>query len=108
MMASLEPQPNGNRWLAVRLSAPAIGAIGSCMTLVVFVIGFITGALTLKDSVSTLRHDNGELQRRIDVLSQDAATDRGNVSNRLTAVETEVKYTNQGIAELKLAIIPKH
>ena len=110
-MVSLETSqtPNGKngRWPSIRLSAAGVAAVSSAVTLVVFVIGFITGALTLKDNVSNLRQDYANLQERIDVLSREAAADRGNVSNRLTAIETESKYANQGIAELKLAIIPK-
>ena len=98
---TMETSPSGVK--SVRLQWPQIGAIASITSLVIFVVGFITGAMTFKSEMSVLRtnvadmrSDNATTQERINAMSI-----------RLATIEADIKYIGQGIAEIRLSNLPK-
>lgn len=91
-MIDVGTSTNGGR-RQFHISATTISAVASTLGLVVFIFGFISGALTFKESVSTLQAGNIEIKNIL-----------GTLSTRVTVIETESKYTSQGIAELKVSV----
>jgi hypothetical protein len=102
---------NGGR-LSLRLTLSNLGAIASIITIVSLLTGFWFGysafkseMTTLKQTVEDLRGGNRVLQDRLDSIGKIVAEDRQTLTVRLTALEGEIKYISQGIAELRS--IPK-
>jgi len=109
---SLEITANGKHY--ARLSLVALGAISSIVSVIIFCGGFIIGFTTFKADINTLtqqltdvRVDNKNLQERLNLMGQTLVEDRQMITNRLTSLEAETKYISQGVAELKLANVPK-
>ena len=103
---------NGKHY--AKISLVAIGAISSIVSVIIFCGGFVVGFTTFKadigqlsSSIEYIQSDNKNIQSRIDILSGHITEDRQALTNRLTGLETESKYISQGVAELKLANIPK-
>ena len=90
MSVEIGTSTNGGFRTSFRASAAVIAAVGSILSVVIFIGGFIAGALTLEHSVVTLQSDLGDIKLRLD-----------SVSNRLTKLEDKVDYTAQGVADLK-------
>ena len=110
--STVEVSSNGKRY--AKLSLMALGSISSIVSVIIFLAGFIIGFTTFKADINVLtqqlvevRADNKELQNRLNVMNQTLIDDRGTITNRLTNVEVELKYISQGVAELKLANVPK-
>jgi hypothetical protein len=100
--------PNGRP--SIRLTLPTLGAVSSIVGLVIFIVGWGFGYLTFKadmtaiaQHVAELRSDNTVLQERVGRLSDVINTD----SSRLATLEADIRYISQGVAELKLAVVPK-
>lgn len=89
---------NGPRY---RISAATIGAIASTVSVVLFVCGFITGALTLETKVSSLQTALTAIQARQDAQLEVITKSREEMAERLTKLEAKADYTTQGIADLK-------
>ena len=111
---TLGPGENGLRTSSLRISLPTLGAVSSIMGVIIFIGGWVIGYLTFKsdlktvtDNVIILRTDNTALKGYIEEMRQVVNNDRQTLSNRLTSLETESKYISQGVAELKIAIVPK-
>ena len=105
---------DGIRTSSFKMSLPALGAVSSILGVIIFCGGWIFGYMTFKAdmrainlNVVSLSEQNNALQTRINTMSQSITDDRQGLTNRLTALETEVKYISQGVAELKIAIVPK-
>ena len=73
-----------------RASAATIAAIASILSILIFLGGFIAGALTLRENVNRLQTDLAEIKTRLDLMV-----------GRLTKLEDKVDYTAQGVADLK-------
>lgn len=100
--------------MRLKISLPVLGAISSIMGVIIFCGGWIFGYMTFKadlravnQNIITLTDENRALQTRINTLSQSVVDDRGVLGTRLTVLETDVKYITQGVAELKIAVVPK-
>lgn len=91
---------NGKR--AYHISASTVAAIASCMGILVYVAGFVTGAMTLRDNVTNLQAGITVIQTRLNDMNTTIVMDRETLSTRLTKLESESAYTAQGIADLKL------
>ena len=89
-MVDVGTTTNGGFRTSFRASAAVIAAVGSILSIVVFLGGFVVGALTLRSNVTTLQVDLADIKGRLD-----------SVSNRLTKLEDKVDYTAQGVADLK-------
>ena len=105
---------DGLRTSSFRMSLPTLGAISSILGVIIFCGGWIFGYMTFKadmraisDSVVVLVNQNNALQNRINIMSQSVTDDRQTLTNRLTVLETDVKYFSQGVTELKIAVVPK-
>jgi len=110
--ATLEVSQNGKRW--VKTSLVALGSISAIVSLFIFLGGFIVGYITFKADMGSvtqqlhdLRADNKALLDRQNIMAQTLVDDRQAITNRLTSLEAEAKYISQGVAELKLANVPK-
>ena len=109
---TLEVSSNGKRY--AKLSLVALGSISSIVSVVIFLGGFVIGYTTFKADINMLtrqladvRIDNKELQGRLNTMAQTLVDDRQQITNRLTSLEQETKFISQGVAELKLANVPK-
>jgi hypothetical protein len=105
---------NGLRASGIRITLPTLGAISSIIGVFIFVSGWVIGYLTFRadmrtisEGVVSLKTEIASLQTRNNIMSQTITDDRQTLSNRLTAIEIDSKYISQGIAELKIAIVPK-
>jgi hypothetical protein len=110
---TLQTDKDGTSFVNIKLEriVSIAGAIASIVGVLVFIGGFVTGErylsselTTLHETVADLRTGNTATQERLNVLQ-----DRLNgIDNRLTAVSADIKYISQGVAELRLANVPKH
>jgi hypothetical protein len=99
---TLETSTSGTR--SVKLLLPQIASLASIASLIVFIVGFASGYLAfksemtaLRETVSDLRKDNAGQQDHLNSLDV-----------RLTSLGGDLKYISQGVAELRLANVPKH
>ena len=104
----------GLRTSSFRISLPALGVISSMTGVVIFCGGWIFGYMTFKadlravnEAVALLSVQNVAVRNRLDMTTQSLNDDRQTLTNRLTGLETDVKYISQGVAELKIAVVPK-
>jgi len=99
---TVEVSSNGKRF--ARFSLVAIGSISSIVTVVVATGGFISGYMLATSKMATLTEqlESIRIDNKMVVSRQDAMT------NSITILEQETKYISQGVAELKLANVPKH
>lgn len=105
---------SGIRTSSFRISLPALGAVSSILGVVIFCGGWIFGYMTFKadlksvnENVVALVKQTGDLQTRLNGMSQSITDDRQSATNRLATLESDIKYISQGVAELKIAVVPK-
>lgn len=100
-MVDVTPSPiNGKR--TFHITASTVAAIASCLGVLVYAAGFVTGAMTLRDNVTNLQAGITVIQTRLNAMNTTIVVDREMLSTRLTKLESESAYTAQGIADLKL------
>ena len=88
---------------SIRLSLPTLGAISSVLGVIIFLGGWVLGYMTFRskmdtmtDTVASVKIDNAALRDSFNKLTND-----------FTEMKTDIKYISQGMAELRLAAIPK-
>jgi cell division protein FtsX len=84
------PTTNGSR-RTFRVNAATIAAVASVLGILVYVGGFISGYMLMRQNLTDLQTKVDGMQVRLD-----------SVLDRLTHVEADAHYTAQGIADLKL------
>lgn len=93
---------NGNgRFLRVPL--PTLGAVASISGVFIFLFGLISGYLMFKSEMTALTQNIVELKASDQKSQGDLATLR----DKVTGMEGDVKYLVQGMAEIKIAIVPR-
>lgn len=97
---------NGDR-PSIKINLPTLGALSAIAGVVIFLGGWIAGYLTFKSEMLILNQNLAGLQGQMNTLNTGVTSDRQSVMNRLTNLEAEAKYISQGVAELKLAVVPK-
>jgi hypothetical protein len=104
--------PNGRA--AIKVTLPTLGALSAIAGVLLFLFGmasgyqiFKTDMLVVNTQLADLRAASQMAQERMNMMSRTLADDRERDANRLTILESESKYISQGIAELKLALVPK-
>ena len=65
-------------------------AVASALGIILYLAGFVSGYLLLRESVSALQLSAAATSISIELLS-----------TRLTKLEDKVEYTNQGVIDLK-------
>ena len=103
--SQIEVISNGKHFFKV--SAAYVAAVSSILGIVIFCGGWILGYVTFKSDVENLKEINKSVQTRLDILSGHITEDRQMLTNRLTGLESETKFISQGVAELKIANVPK-
>jgi hypothetical protein len=80
------------------------GAMASIVSVFMFIGGFIAGERYLSAELNSLRMTVSELK------SGNAVTQEhlNNLDNKVTSISADIKYISQGVAELRLANVPKH
>lgn len=91
----------------VTLSLPALGTIVALLGVLTFAGGWTSSYFLFKAEVEGNVVAVGNLQARVNQISEGIQQDRERNANRLTVLEQDVKYITQGVAELKLNLIPK-
>ena len=74
-----------------------VTAVASAIGIVLYMAGFVSGYLLLRENVGTLQVAMSETQVSLELLS-----------TRMTKLEDKVEYTNQGVADLKALLGTKH
>jgi len=88
-MVDVGPTTNGAR-RSIHISAATIGAVASTIGILVYVIGFVSGYLMVRQNVSDLQASSVTILARLELLSE-----------RMTKLEDKADYTAQGVADLK-------
>lgn len=108
----IEVSSNGKRFFKV--SASYVAAVSSILGIIIFCGGWIFGYMTFKADMGAisengvnLRADIKVMQERQNTMNQTLTDDRQTLTNQITILQTETKYISQGVAELKLADVPK-
>ena len=109
---TLQQLPNGRA--AIKVTLPTLGALSAIAGVLIFIFGMIAGYLVFKSDMlvvnqqlADLRMHSTQTQERMNTMSRALSDDRERDSSRLTILESESKFISQGIAELKLALVPK-
>ena len=88
-MIDIGPTSNGGR-RAFRITAATIAAVSSTLGVVIFLGGFITGAMVMEQKLADLQIKVTDMQKHIELIS-----------DRMAHVEDDSHYAAQGIADLK-------
>jgi len=86
------PTTNGER-RPYRINAATIAAVASVLGIIVYLGGFISGYMLMRQNLTDLQVRVGEMQTRLDA-----------VLDRLTHVEADAHYAAQATADLKALI----
>ena len=88
-MIDIGPVTNGSR-RSFRLNAATVAAVASVLGIIVYIGGFVSGYMLMRQNLTDLQIKVDGMQIRLE-----AALDR------LTHIEADAHYTAQGIADLK-------
>lgn len=89
-MTDIRIDRNGGDRRSIRINAATVAAVASVLGIVVYLGGFISGYMLMRQNLTDLQDKVDKMQ-----ITQDA------MSDRLTHVEADAHYTAQGIADLK-------
>ena len=89
--------PTANDRRSYRINAATIAAVSSSLGIVIFLGGFITGFLVMRQNLTDLQNSNAEIKMELSTVKTELAT----MVTRLTHVEDDSHYAAQGIADLK-------
>jgi hypothetical protein len=93
--------PSNGQRRQIHITAATVAAVSSVLGILVYAIGFVSGALVLKSNVDALQAGNIEIRGDLKALRDQAMLSREEESVRLTKLESKLDYTTQGIADLK-------
>lgn len=82
--------PTANSPRGYRISAATIAAVASVLGIMVYIGGFVSGYMLMRQSLT-------DLQAKVDIMQSKV----DEMADRLTHVEADAHYTAQGIADLK-------
>lgn len=88
-MIDIGPTTNGER-RPYRINAATIAAVASVLGIVVYLGGFISGYMLMRQNLTDLQVKVGEMQGHLESMSE-----------RMAHVEADAHYSAQGIADLK-------
>ena len=89
------PTTNGRR--SFHITAATIAAVSSSLGIVIFLGGFITGFLVMRQNLTDLQNKTAAIQSEL-----------SSISNRMTKIEDKMDYTVQGVADLKALTAGTH
>ncbi len=96
---------------SIHVTLPTLGLVSSIAGAIIFCGGWIFGYMTFKADMNLvvsqlmdLKLQTGSIGMRVNTLGDAVVLDRENLTNRLTVLESEVKFISQGVAELKLKV----
>lgn len=92
---------------SIQLSMPTLTTITTLLALLTFAGGWLSSYTIFRGQMDSTQVSLNNLQAQVNTLSTTLQSDRERNSSRLTVLESDVKYITQGVAELKLNLIPR-
>ena len=88
-MIEIGPTENGGR-RSYHINAATIAAVASSLGIFVYLGGFISGYMLMRQNLTDIQVKVVELQSKLDIMS-----------DRMAHVEADAHFTAQGVADLK-------